>query len=317
MGFEDMMDPELRAYFAAAQPLAALSLAEQRAAFDVFAASWRAAAPRRPGVVVEDRRVPGPTDAPDLLVRLYRPRQAAAEPLPALLWIHGGGFCIGSYDMDDAQCERIAEELQCLVASVEYRLAPEHPFPAGPEDAYAALVWLAGQAGALGVDPGRIAVGGVSAGGGLAAGVVLMARDRGGPALKYQLLIYPCVDDAHTSVSSLAITDPRVWSREASLIAWRNYLGGKADGPVSPYAAPARAEDLGGLPPAFVLAADRDLLCDENIAYAQRLSQAGVAVELHVYPATFHGFYSLAPDAAVSRRAVADLIAALGRGLSA
>lgn len=314
MRFEDTLDPELRPYIAARPVGPEVSVQQQRASFNALAESWRATAPKRVGVAIEDRHVPGPPGGRDVLVRIYRPLTAPA-PIPVLLWVHGGAFRIGRYDMDEARCERIADELKCLVVSVEYRLAPENPFPAAPDDIYAALTWLAASAANLGVDPARVAIGGQSAGGGLAAGVALMARDRGGPALKFQLLLEPCVDDTHTTVSSRTITDPRVWCRDASLAAWKDYLGAAYGGEISPYAAPARAKDLSGSPSAFVFVADRDLIRDEAVSYAQRLMQAGVRTELHVYPGAFHGFISLVPDAGISRRATDEVIGALGRGM--
>lgn len=278
-------------------------------------AAQMAGVPGLPGVAMEDRDAPGPPGAPEVPVRLYRPADLPG-PLPALLYIHGGGMVLGSVEQSDALAQRLSAAAGCLVASVEYRLAPEHPFPAPLEDCYAALRWLRARAGDLGVDPARIAVGGGSAGGGLAAGLALLARDRGEVPVAFQLLIYPMIDDRNDTPASHAITDPRVWSRDKNLRGWRAYLGAApGDDGISPYAAPARATDLAGLPPAYIMVGTLDLFVDEDIAYAQRLIQAGVPTELRVYPGAFHGSEGLVPAAALSRRMAADRDAALHRAL--
>ena len=269
-------------------------------------------------VAIEDRAVPGPEGEPDVRVRLYRPegQLQMGRPASALYWIHGGGMVMGNVEMNDPYCATIADRLNALVASVEYRLAPEHPFPAPLEDCYAGLAWLWREREALGLDAGRIAVGGASAGGGLAAGVALAARDRGEIELCFQLLVYPMLDDRNATRSSHAITDARTWNREANLAGWNAYLTGKAGGEgVSPYAAPARAADLAGLPPAYINVGDLDLFVDEDVAYARALADAGVPVELHIYPGAYHGSNASAPTSALSRRWAADELAALGRAL--
>ena len=254
-----------------------------------------------------------------MLVRLYQPEGLAAGA-PALYWIHGGGMVLGSVDLNDYECARWADAMGCLVASVEYRLAPEHPFPAPMHDCYAGLAWLAGAAGELGIDAGRIVVGGASAGGGLAAGLALMARDRGGPAISHQLLVYPMLDHRNTTASSHAIADTRVWNREANAIAWAAYLGdssgdGDGDGAVSPYASPSVADDLAGLPPAFINVGEFDLFLDEDIDYARALLAAGVPAELRVYPAAFHGSNGFVAESPITRRWIADQDDALRRAL--
>ncbi|MFC4585144.1 alpha/beta hydrolase [Sphaerisporangium corydalis] len=284
----------------------------RRAMAEAFAAMPSAV---RPGVVAEDRWVPGPDGDPDIRVRVYRP-EAAEGPLPCLYWIHGGGMVIGMVEMDDASMSRYAEEVGCVVVSVDYRLAPEHPHPAPVEDCYAGLVWTAKNAGELGVDAGRLAVGGASAGGGLAAGTVLLARDRGGPAIAYQLLVYPMLDDRNTTPSSGEFTEAITWNRGANIFGWGALLGEAAGGEeVSQYAAPARAADLSGLPPAFVDVGELEVFRDECLDYARRLAQAGVSTEFHLYPGAFHGFDMVVPDAGVSRRATAGRVAALRRAL--
>lgn len=270
--------------------------------------------PENAPVTKYDHSIPAPNTNLNIPLRIYRP-SSANKALPALLWIHGGGFIIGDNKMDDGICLRIAEEVGCVVVSVDYRLAPEHTFPAAPEDCYTALQWIAQSAGELGIDPQKIAVAGVSAGGCLAAAVTLMTRDRKGPPLIFQLLIYPVLDDRHTTPSSLVITDDRVWNRSTSLTAWKHYLGSEQQGEVSPYAAPTRAADFSNLPPAYILACELDLLRDEAIEYAQRLMQSGITTELHVFPGTFHGFDAFIPDAAISVRAKNEIVNALKKAI--
>jgi acetyl esterase/lipase len=267
---------------------------------------------------VDELLVPGPEGDPEVRVRRYRPADRE-EPLPALVYFHGGGFVVGSLDLYDADCRRIAAEVDAVVVSVDYRLAPEHPFPAPLEDCYAALVWVAGHADELGVDPDRIAVGGESAGGGLAAGVALLARDRGGPALCLQFLGIPELDDrlASGSMRTLGATSP-ITTVANGEISWDSYLGVGVRGTdqVSPYAAPARVSDLAGLPPALVTAYEFDALRDEDIAYAQRLLSAGVPTELHVYPGAFHACTWLA-DVGICQTVLGDVVDGLRRALRA
>jgi len=223
---------------------------------------------------------------------------------------------MGDIEQDDRLMKQLVKRISCVAVSVDYRLAPEHPFPAPVEDCYAGLKWLFGHAEELGVDRSRIAIGGASGGGGLCAGLALLARDRGEVCPAFQLLIYPMIDDRNVTPASYAITDPRMWNRESNRLGWKAYLGrdgGGAD--VSPYAAAARATDLTKLPPAFIPVGALDLFVDENIEYAQRLIQAGVPTELHVYPGAFHGFDVFAPSATVSKQFKADRDNALKRAL--
>jgi acetyl esterase/lipase len=252
----------------------------------------------------------------DMFVRVYRPADLPS-PAPAFYWIHGGGMVLGDVSMDDASCAAQADTLKALVVSAEYRLAPEHPYPAPMDDCYAGLKWLADNAADLDIDPARIAIGGASAGGGLAAGLALLARDRGGPAICFQLLTYPMLDDRSTTASSHGNDDTRVWNRAANLTAWKAYLDGEpgSDG-VEIYAAPARATDLSGLPPAFIPVGDLDNFHDEDVAYAQALQSAGVPVELHVYPGAFHGSNMLVADSPLSQRWQAEEMAALDAALN-
>ena len=268
---------------------------------------------------VDELVMPGPEDAPQLRVRRYQPADRD-EALPALVYFHGGGFVVGSVDLYDADCRRIAAEVGAVVVSVDYRLAPEHPFPAPLEDCYAALVWVAGHADELGVDPDRIAVGGESAGGGLAAGVALLARDRGGPRLCLQLLSIPQLDDRMEteSMRTLGADSIPITTLANGEISWDSYLGAGVRGTheVSPYAAPARATDLAGLAPALVTAYGLDALHDEDIAYAQRLMSSGVSTELHVYPGAFHSCTWLSTFG-ICQTILGDLVAALRRRLHA
>ncbi len=266
------------------------------------------------GITIDDFEAPGPEGAPPVPVRVYSPTgDVPAGGRPALLDIHGGGFCSGSIDMEHGFAAQVARELGATCVAVEYRLAPEHPYPAGLEDCYAALRWMHDQAATLGLDPSRIAVGGQSAGGGLAAATVLLARDRGGPPVCFQFLGIPELDHRLETASMRAFVDTPIWHRPNAEISWRNYLGDDVD-EVSCYASPAIAADLRGLPPAYITTMEYDPLRDEGIIYALRLMEAGVTVELHSFPGTFHGS-ALVPAAAVSRRAGAELMVALRRGL--
>ncbi|MBX5442103.1 MAG: alpha/beta hydrolase [Solirubrobacteraceae bacterium] len=262
-----------------------------------------------PGVEREERELAG------VPVRIYRPAPPPARPAAALVWLHGGGLIMGSHDQDQPFLDRLVAATGCVAVSVAYRLAPETPYPGALDDAFAVLRGVRDDAPALGVDPDRIAVGGSSAGAGLAAACALRARDEG-PALVHQHLVYPMLDDRQVTVSSrwdlLAI-----WPREMNAFAWRQYLGpryGTDDVPA--YAAPARAEDLAGLPPAYLHVGGLDGFLHENLDYAARLAAAGVPVELHVFPDVPHAFDVVAPEAAVSRRATALSDAALARVLS-
>jgi acetyl esterase/lipase len=266
------------------------------------------------GVVSRDVIIPGPDSAPDITARLYTPENRAGSR-PGVLWIHGGGYILGDLDIDDHNLRQMCLNTGCVILSTNYRLAPEDPFPAPLEDCYSSLKWMVENSDRLGIDRSRIAVGGGSAGGGLAAGLVIMARDRGEIEIAFQLLIYPMIDDRNITPSSHTITDPRTWDREKNIFAWKAYLGPASEtGDISPYAVPARAKDLSGLPPAYVAVGELDLFLDEDIEYAQRLLQAGVPTELHVYPGATHGFDSIL-TAAVSRRFVEERDNAIRKAL--
>lgn len=249
----------------------------------------------------------------DMMVRVYEPTDGRASGRPAFLWIHGGGYVMGHPDYDDNLCQTFAEEAGCVVFSPDYRLAPEHPFPAGLEDCYSALVWLHESAGRYGIDAARVAIGGASAGGGLTAALALLARDRGGPSICFQMPLYPMIDDRNVSPSSHEIHHPAVWDREKNIAAWAMYLGDTED--VSPYAAPIRAENLAGLPPTYTCVGQLDPFRDETIEYVARLAQAGVDVEFHLYPGAYHGFEHVVPGAEISVRAKNEYVQALVKAL--
>jgi acetyl esterase/lipase len=262
-------------------------------------------------ILVEDVLLPGPDGAPDVFLRIYRPR-SLREAAPALFWIHGGGFILGDPFQDEAANIAFVRTLGISVAAVRYRLGPEHPSPAAVEDAYAALTWLFAHADARMIDPSRIAIGGASAGAGLAAGLALYAHDRGEVRPVFQLLVYPMLDDRTVLRTDMDTSNVRVWTPKSNRFGWTSYLGeepGSAD--VSPYAAPARRDDLTGLPPAWIGVGSLDLFYDEDLAYAKRLAQSGVPCELLVVDGAFHGFDAIFRTSGVARdfhRAKADVL---------
>ncbi|WP_198320544.1 alpha/beta hydrolase [Actinosynnema pretiosum] len=277
-----------------------------------LARALRGAGPHDAALEVAERAVPTREGSPDVPARVYRPVRRA-DPAPALVFFHGGAFTAGDLETEDARCREIAARTGVVVVSVDYRLAPEHPYPAGFHDCYDALVWVAGAGAAeLGIDPARVVVGGSSAGGALAAAVSQAARDLGGPAIALQVLLYPVADDRLETASMRAFTATPGWNQPNSVHMWRNYLRGWEGGAPS-YAAPNRASDLTGLPPAYVMVADRDPLRDEGVEYARRLMSAGVSVELHQFAGAFHGFDAAAPQAGLSRRSLDEQCAVIAR----
>ena len=311
----DLVDPELRDALDQ-RPKLRLSpdILPKSRAF-VLQASAAEVKPNLPHIAVDEVRVKSQFDAPTIRVLTYRP--VAAEGLsPAILHVHGGGFVMGAPEMKDVENRILASELKCAIFSVDYRLAPEAPYPAALQDIHSVLVWLHANAEALGVDASRIGIKGESGGGGVAAGAVLYARDQKGPPLAFQHLIYPMIDDRTAIRKDL---NPNVgefvWTQEHNLFGWRSLLGtdpGAQD--VTPYAAAARAENLAGLPPTFIAVGSLDLFLEENITYAERLSRARVPVEFHLYPGAYHGF-QFAAQARVSRQAEQDSRNALRRFL--
>ncbi len=254
---------------------------------------------------VEEWTVPGPAGAPDVALLISRPG-AAVDPVPTLYFAHGGGMVAGTNRDGLAEVLDLAEQLTAAVVSVEYRLAPETPHPGPVEDCYAGLVWMAKHAAELGLDPDRLVLVGGSAGGGIAAALALLARDRGGPALAGQLLMCPMLDDRNDTPSAHQMAELPMWNRQANEVGWTALLGDARGGPdVSPYAAPARAADVSGLPPTFIDVGSADTFRDEDVTFASRIWQAGGIAELHVWPGGYHGFDPIAPNAAISKAAVA------------
>jgi len=256
-----------------------------------------------PDVTVEEISVARPGGGGEVRCLLFRP---SATPKGALLHIHGGGYVMGLPEMDAPRNVALAGVADCLILSVDYRLAPEHPHPAAQEDCHAAALWLAEQAGALGYPPGRLGVIGESAGGGLAAALALLARDRGEPAFACQMLIYPMLATPEAELPATKADErigKHIWSPAANAFGWHALLGGSPGDGTMP---PALAPDLSGLPPAFIAVGELDLFVHDDLAYASKLLAAGVSTEAHLYPGAFHGFDRMT-DAAVSRRFTADL----------
>ncbi|QIM16238.1 alpha/beta hydrolase [Leucobacter insecticola] len=286
-------------------PLSEETLASARTSGPGFPDAETAAAGL--SVSVQELVIPGPADAPDLEITVFSPRERGASPLPILVNYHGGGMIVGHRSWEHGRVIDLVARHGVIGVNVEYRLAPEHPFPAGVEDAYAATVWAARHATELGGDPGRLIVMGGSAGGGLAAAVSLMARDRGGPAIAGQLLLCPMLDNTNTTVSSLQYDGIGTWSRDAALLAWKCLLGEELayslDAPA--YASPSRATDLSGLPPAFIEVGAAEMFRDEDIDYASRIWAIGGSAELHVWSGGCHGFDMYVPESEITRAALA------------
>jgi acetyl esterase len=251
-------------------------------------------------LTADEARGPGPARGETLRFRIYRPRERSRRPLPVLVYFHGGGFALGGLDANDEVCAALAREAGCAVVAAEYRLAPEHPFPAGIEDCDAALRRVAAEAEGLGLDGRRIAIGGASSGATLATVVARLARDRGGPKLNFQLLVYPVVAYRSGTPSLAERGDPYFLDAAALEWVWSHYLPRGVDTD-DPRISPLRATDLRGMPPALVILAGEDPLHDEGLLYAEALAQAGVEVQVVEYPGLPHGFFSLLElDAATS-----------------
>lgn len=271
---------------------------------------------RRDGAIdFTERRIPGPQGAPEVSLLICRPA-GSTGPGPTVYFTHGGGLILGNNRNLIGEMLDWVQDLGVVLVSVEYRLAPEHPFPAGLEDVHAGLRWTVEHAEELGVDPGRLVVSGPSAGGGLTAALALLVRDLDGPVPAGQLLVCPMLDDRNDSPSAHQMAGVGAWDRTSNDTGWTAALGARRGGPdVTAYAAPARAEDLSGLPPLFIDVGSAETFRDEVVAYASRVWQAGGEAELHVWPGGFHGFDALAPDAELSKRARAARAAWLRRTL--
>jgi acetyl esterase/lipase len=314
-----LVDPELVAILdqVPAPVLTAETLGQTRAKAKMAVAAMisqvSADLPQFSALSVSERFIPGRDRAPDVRVLVYLPTSVQG-PLPALLWIHGGGYIMGSADAEDLTVKSIVSAIGCAAVSVDYRLAPETPHPGPVEDCYAALKWLSTHADELGIDPNWIAVGGSSSGGGLTAALALLTRDRGEVPLVFQFLLAPMLDDRTCTLAKPhPYTGEFIWTRESNRFGWTSLLGQEPGGPdVSPYAAAARAEHLEGLPATFINVGALDLFLEENLEYARRLMRAGVPTELHVYPGAYHGF-RMEASAQVTQTAERDQLAALKR----
>ena len=311
----ELVDPELRDALALwpQAPLTAETLTRRRA--EALALLNSVPQPDLPDIEAGVIHVESLFGAKPIRVLTYRPI-SSDEPLPVILHIHGGGFVMGSPEMKDVENRLFASELRCAIYSVNYRLAPEAPHPAPLEDIYSVFAWLHANAGRLRLDPTRIGIKGESGGGGFAAAAALYARDRQGPKFAFQHLIYPMIDDRTAVRKDLhPCVGEFVWTQENNYFGWHSLLGEEpGSAGISPYAAAARAEDVSGLPPTYISVGGLDLFLEENLTYADRLSRAGVPVELHMYPRAYHGFYR-ATNARVTRQAEHDTREALRRFL--
>jgi acetyl esterase len=308
------LDPQVKVILETMSALAMPSLSEvppgvMRQAFEE---QGRARPDGEQVAKVVERQIPGP--AGEITVRVYSP--FGAGPFPVLTYFHGGGFVLCSLDSHDSTCRELTNAGQCVVVSVDYRLAPEAPVPAAPEDCYAATCWVAENARELGGDPGRLAVAGDSAGGNLAAVVALMARDRGGPTLVHQLLIYPVTDYSFDTPSYIDNAEGYFLTREMMQWFWGHYLAAEADG-MQPLASPLRADDVSNLPSATVITAEFDPLRDEGEAYAARLEASGVPTERVRYDGMIHGFFGMTDALDRAKEAVAQSGRALRRAFGA
>ena len=283
-------------------------LARRRANYSRDVALARASLPPDNRYTTDAFDIPGYDGDPPLSVQVFRPNTSSTSLLPGILYVHSGGMVFGSVDDEHVETAGVAVAAEAIVVSVEYRLAPENPYPAAVRDCVAAQRWMLESADALGIDPARTAIYGGSAGGGLALGTTLMVRDLGAHPVSFVMAAYPMIDDRNVTPSSWQITDIGVWDRDTNLEAWGWYLDG-----VQPdaYSSPTRATDLTGIPPTFIDVGDLDLFRDEAVEFAQRLMQHGVPTELHVYPGAYHGSEYIAPEASLSARIMAARFAAL------
>jgi acetyl esterase/lipase len=318
----DRIDPEVRArldqLLAIVGPggLSGITDISQRRAQQARLKATRTARPLPERLEIRDHLVPGATERqPAIHLRSYVP-SAACTPAPCVFYVHGGGLVLGSVDEDDTRAAELAVATGYIVTSVDYRLAPECPFPAALDDCYQALRWVVENHRELGIDADRVALYGPSAGGALSAASALVARDNAGPRIALLMLVSPMLDDRTAEPSTVTNTGFGAWSREANIQAWAAYLGTTCGTDlVSPYAAPARAEALTDLPPTYLDVGDLDLFRDEVVTFAGRLMRSQVPVELHVYPGGIHGGEHLAPHAELSERIRSYRLSALRRAL--
>lgn len=299
------MDPELAAASVLLERVDVMDQVSARANMETLRQNASSAIALTAGrVEFEDRAVETAAGL-SFVVRIYTPVKRDGA-LPLVVFYHGGAFVMGDLESEHARCLRYAADAGCVVVSVDYRLAPEHPFPAGLEDCYAALLWSVENADDLGVDVRRVAVAGTSAGGALAACVAQVARDRDSPELALQLLIYPVIDDRMTTDSMAKFSETPVWDSHNNVSMWIQYGGGRL--PKGRYSAPARGGDLAGLPTACLIVAGYDPLRDEAMQYADDLMAAGVQTELHLVSGAYHGFDQVVPDAEISRRSIDEQV---------
>jgi len=312
MDVASLLDPQIAEILAAAPPLGPLSrdtLGATRASMERMADAYQ-----RTGAVASSDHVVTSADGTEFAVRVHRPI-GHEGPLPAIVWMHGGGLVAGTHRLDDGRFDRWCPKFGVVGVAVDYGLAPERPYPGPLEDSYAALRWTHEHAEELGIVPGRIGIGGSSAGGNQAAGLALLARDRGELPVMFQALIYPMLDDRMTTASSTWAVP--VWPPASNDFGWNAYLEGRrGSADVPAYAAPARATELAGLPPTFISVGALDGFLDEDVDYASRLLRAGVPVELHVYPGAPHGFDLMMVNTDIARRCRTHLDEWLGARLS-
>jgi acetyl esterase/lipase len=248
------------------------------------------------GILIENIFIHGENDRRNIRLRIYKPK-SIATPKPVLIWLHGGGYVAGRPEMDDRSCIDYVRELGILVVSVDYRLAPKHPFPAGLDDSYSALKWVVARAQQLGVDAKRIAIGGASAGGGLAAALVQLIHDRQEIKPVFQMLVYPMLDDRTVLNADIDDSNNITWNQKSNQFGWESYLGkdcGEENAPV--YSVPARRQDLSGLPPTWIGVGSLDMFHAEDVAYAQKLRECGNECEIDVIQGAFHGFDAFDPQ---------------------
>ena len=273
-------------------------------------------APKTPADIhIENIFIPGQDARTKIRLRIYQPKSITA-PIPALIWLHGGGYILGKPEMDDPVCAQYVRESGITVVSVDYRCAPKHPFPKGLEDSYTALKWVEAHFQQLGIDAKRIAVGGASAGGGLAAALIQLAHDRPGIKPVFQILVYPMLDDRTVLRTDIDDRNNFTWSQKSNRFGWESYLGRKS-GPedAAEYSVPARRKDLSGLPQAWIGVGTVDLFHDEDVAYAQRLKECGIECEIYVVPGAFHGFDVLHPQVSIVQEFRKSQISALKKYL--